>query len=94
MDHEMECIQKNSTWTLTHLPVGKHPVGLKWVYKSKYQIDRSLLKRKARLVAKGYLQKPGIDFEEVFSPVARMELVQVLLAITALNKCLFLQLDF
>ena len=56
---------------------------MKWVYKVKRDKNGSIIKYKARLVAKGYVQCPNIDFEEVFSPVARLELVRLLLAIAA-----------
>ena len=69
---------------------------LKWVFKLKTNESGTVVKHKARLVAKGYVQKQGIDFEEVFAPVARMESVRVLLAVEAHNgwlmdvKCAFL----
>jgi hypothetical protein len=72
---------------------------LKWVFKLKTDESGTVVKHKARLVAKGYVQKQGIDFEEVFAPVARMESVGVLLAVAAHNgwhvhhmdvKCAFL----
>lgn len=60
---------------------GEKAIGLKWVFKSKFNPDGSLLSKKARIVAKGYSQVKGIDYEEVFSPVARMEMVRLLLVI-------------
>lgn len=93
MDDEIQPIQKNCTWTLTHLLVEKQPVGLKWIFKSKYHVDGSLLKRKTYLVAKGYSQKFGIDYEEVFSLVVRMESVLVFVVIAAQNKWPLLHLD-
>ena len=58
-------------------------MGLKWIFKTKYNADGSIHKRKARIVAKGYSQKDGIDFTEVFSPVARMETIRIFMAIGA-----------
>jgi hypothetical protein len=55
MDMEMESIEKNKTWELVKLPVGKKPIGLKWVYKLKRNSDGEVVKHKARLVAKGYV---------------------------------------
>lgn len=83
MKKEIESIEKNSTWTLTRLPEGHKVVGLKWVFKLKKNSDGELLKHKARLVAKGYVQRFGIDFEEVFAPVARLDTVRLILAIAA-----------
>ncbi|KAF0906653.1 hypothetical protein E2562_012232 [Oryza meyeriana var. granulata] len=58
-------------------------IGLKWVYKVKKNAAGEAIKHKARLVAKGYVQQPGVDFDEVFAPVARIESVRLLLALAA-----------
>jgi hypothetical protein len=63
------------------LPHGHQPIGLKWVFKLKKNEAGAVIKHKARLVAKGYVQQPGIDFDEVFAPVARLESVRLLLAV-------------
>jgi hypothetical protein len=83
MDREMQSIQKNKTWELVKLPAGKKPIGLKWVFKQKRNSEGDVVKHKARLVAKGYVQKHGVDYEEVFAPVARLDTVRVLLALAA-----------
>ena len=83
MDSEMASIDENNTWELAHLPAGHKAIGLKWVYRVKRDPDGNIIKYKARLVAKGYVQHEGMDFEEVFAPVARLESVRVLLAIAA-----------
>lgn len=62
-------IEKNQTWKLIERPKNKEVIGLKWVYKTKYDEDGSVQKYKARLVAKGYSQQPGVDFNETFAPV-------------------------
>ena len=63
--------------------MGCRLIGLKWVYKVKRDESGTIVKYKARLVARGYVQREGIDFEEVFAPVARMESVRLLLAMAA-----------
>jgi len=63
------------------LPRGQRAIGLKWVFKLKHDEHRNIVKHKARLVAKEHVQCQGIDYEEVFALVARMESVHVLLAV-------------
>jgi len=86
MRAELDSIEENGTWTLTELPRGHKPISLKWVYKLKHDAAGNILKHKARLVAKGYVQRPGIDFDQVFAPVARLDSVRLLLAVAAQYK--------
>ena len=83
MKEEILSIERNQTWELTELPEEKQAVGLTWIFKSKYHADGTLHRRKAHLVTKGYTQRHGIDFDEVFSHVARMETVRLFLAVGA-----------
>ena len=83
MEEELECILDNKTWTSSALPAGHRAIGLKWVFKLKKDPEGNVVKHKARLVVKGYAQRRGVDFDEVFAPVARMEIVRVLLALAA-----------
>jgi histone deacetylase 1/2 len=80
---EFTSIEDNGTWTLVDLPHGVRPIGLKWVYKIKRDAAGLITKYKGWLVEKGYVQRPGIDFDEVFSPVARLESVRLLIALAA-----------
>nr|GEW88632.1 ribonuclease H-like domain, reverse transcriptase, RNA-dependent DNA polymerase [Tanacetum cinerariifolium] len=86
MKAELDFINRNNTWELTTLPTGHKEIGLKWVFKTKKDANGDIIKHKARLVAKGYIQQHGIDFEEVFAPVARIETMRLPLAIAATNK--------
>ena len=79
----MDAIEANSTWRLTTLPHGHRAIGLKWVYKVKKDAQGAVLKHKARLVAKGYVQRHGIDYDEIFAPVAWLESIRLLLALAA-----------
>jgi hypothetical protein len=76
MDQEIESIERNNTWDLTSLPSGAKKIGVKWVYKAKLKEKGKVEKYKARLVAKGYSQQYGIDYNEVFAPVARWDTIR------------------
>nr|GEZ90739.1 ribonuclease H-like domain, reverse transcriptase, RNA-dependent DNA polymerase [Tanacetum cinerariifolium] len=93
MKTELDSIERNNTWTLVELPPGWKAIGLKWVYKVKKDPTGAVIKYKARLVAKGYVQKAGIDFDEVYAPVARIEMVRILLALSSKNGWFIHHLD-
>ncbi|KAL0286292.1 UNVERIFIED_CONTAM: Retrovirus-related Pol polyprotein from transposon TNT 1-94 [Sesamum calycinum] len=86
MKSEMDSISSNQVWTLVDRPRGVRPVGCKWVYKRKIEADGVVTTFKARLIAKGYTQRPEVDFEETFSPVAMAKSIQIMLAIAAWVK--------
>jgi len=85
MLEEMTAVEENLTWELVDPPAGCRPIGLKWVFKVKRNERGEVVRHKAWLVAKGFMQPEGIDFEEVFAPVARMESVRLLLALAAVR---------
>jgi hypothetical protein len=78
---EMESLHKNETWDLVKLPSGKKLVGRKWVFKKKMNVAGQVKKFKARLVAKGYSQFEGVDFNDIFSPVAKLTSIKVLMSL-------------
>lgn len=82
---EIEFIIKNKTWKLVKKHAGVKPIGLKWIYNIKRNAYETVIKYKAKLVTKNYLQQQGIDFDEVFAPVARIETIRLLLALAATN---------
>ena len=67
----MDSLDKNEAWNLVQLPAGRKVVGSKWLFKKKLNVEGKVDKYKSRLVAKGYSQVEGIDFGEIFSPVAK-----------------------
>ncbi|XP_052483029.1 uncharacterized protein LOC128036174 [Gossypium raimondii] len=75
---EISTIEKNDTWFLTDLPSGKHVIGVKWVYRTKFNPDGTVLKHKARMVVKGYAQIGGVDYGDTFTLVARCDAIRLL----------------
>lgn len=72
MEEEILVIEKNSTWELVNRPNNKPAIAVKWVYKTKLNLDWSVQKNKVRLVTKGYSQQPGIDISETFCPSGKV----------------------
>jgi hypothetical protein len=81
MQSEMDAVEKNRTWELADLPCGHSAITLKWVFKLKRDEAGAIIKHKARLVAHSFMQREGIDFDDTFAPVARMESVWLLFAL-------------
>ena len=83
MKSEMVSMYSNQVWTLVDAPEGVTPIGCKWVYKKKIGADGQVETYKARLVAKGFRQKQGIDYDEIFLPVAMLKSIRIMLALVA-----------
>ena len=93
MQAELQALETNGTWSLTTLPDGKTPIACRWVYKIKHKADDSIERYKACLVAKGFTQREGVDYQETFSPTAKIVFVRCLLALAAAIGWSLHQLD-
>ena len=83
MQSEMDSMYENQVWDLVPAPEGVKPIGCKWVFRKKTDMEGKVVTYKARLVAKGYRQRPGIDFDENFSLVVMLKSIRILLVIDA-----------
>ncbi|KAH9751148.1 hypothetical protein KPL71_014161 [Citrus sinensis] len=93
MQEEIEALHKNKTWKLVPLLHGRKIIGNKLVYKIKRNGNDQVERYRARLVVKGYVQKEGIDFNEIFLPVVRLTTVRIVLAMCATFDLHLKQLD-
>ena len=92
MQEELNNFKRNEVWTLVPRPK-QNVVGTKWVFRNKQDEHGVVTRNKARLVAKGYAQVAGLDFEETFAPVARLESIRILLAYAAHHSFRLYQMD-
>ncbi|GKB39121.1 putative ribonuclease H-like domain-containing protein [Tanacetum coccineum] len=93
MQEELLQFKIQKVWTLVDLPYGKKAIGTKWVYRNKKDERGIIVRNKARLVAQGYKQEEGIDYDEVFAPVARIEAIRLFLAYASFMNFLVYQKD-
>ena len=83
MKSEMDSMYTNQVWTLVDPPEGIKPIGCKWIFKKKTDMQGNVITYKARLVANDYRQKQGVDYDETFSPVAMLKSIRILLSSVA-----------
>ncbi|KAL0541556.1 hypothetical protein IC582_021609 [Cucumis melo] len=93
MQEELLQFRQNNVWTLVSKPEGVNVIGTKWVFKNKTDEAGCVTKNKAKLVAQGYTQVEGIDFDETFASVARLEAIRLLLGISCIQKFKLYQMD-
>ena len=84
---------RNGVWYLVDRPTYRKVIGLKWVFKVKRDAAGNIIRNKAQLVVKGYAQQEGIDYDETFAPVARMEAIRLFLAFAAFHQFMVYQMD-
>ncbi|GJT83709.1 putative ribonuclease H-like domain-containing protein [Tanacetum coccineum] len=93
MQEELTQFRLQKVWRLVDLPKGKHAIETKWVYRNKKDERGIVVRNKARLVAQGYTQEEGIDYDEVFAPVARIEAIRLFLAYASFMGFIVYQMD-
>lgn len=93
MKNEYEALQRNRTWTLVPYTGNENLVDCRWVFKTKFKTDRTVLKHKGRLVAKGYQQEECVDYSEMFSLVVKPIAVCIVLTLAATFNWEVRQLD-
>jgi hypothetical protein len=93
MNEELDQIEKNNTWELVPRPTNKNVIGSKWVYKNKMNVQGNIVRNNARLVYKGHTQIEGLDFDETFALVARLEAIRMFLAYACHKQFKVYQMD-
>nr|GFB27493.1 hypothetical protein [Tanacetum cinerariifolium] len=93
MQEELLQFKRLDVWVLVHAPDNISPLTLKWLFKNKHDEEQTVIKNKSRLVVRGYRQEEGIDFEESFALVARMEAIRIFLAYAAHKSFTLFQMD-
>ncbi|GJW59111.1 putative ribonuclease H-like domain-containing protein [Tanacetum coccineum] len=93
MQEELLQFKIQKVWILVDLPFGKKAIGTKWVYRNKKDERGVVVRNKARLVAQGHRQEEGIDYDEVFAPVARIEAIRIFLAFASYMGFIVYQMD-
>ncbi|GJR98577.1 putative ribonuclease H-like domain-containing protein [Tanacetum coccineum] len=93
MQEELLQFEIQKVWVLVDLPYGKKAIGTKWVYRNKKDERGVVVRNKARLVAQGHRQEEGIDYDEVFAPVARLEAIRIFLAFASYMGFIVYQMD-
>ena len=90
---ELNQFERNKVWTLVPRPKHYPIIGTKWVFRNKMDEQGVITRNKARLVAKGYNQEEGIDYDETYAPVARLEDIRMLLAYASFMNFKLYQMD-
>ncbi|KAK8534118.1 hypothetical protein V6N12_047515 [Hibiscus sabdariffa] len=90
---ELNQFERSNVWTLVDRPQDKSIIGTKWVFRNKLDESGNIVRNKARLVAQGYTQEEGIDFDETYAPVARMEAIRMLIAFACHHEFKIFQMD-
>ena len=93
MHEELNQFLRNDVWELVPRLKDAHVIGTKWIFKNKTNDDGEIIRNKSRLVAQGYTQVEGVDFDESFAPMARLESVRILMSIASTMNIKLYQMD-
>ncbi|XP_075076486.1 putative mitochondrial protein AtMg00820 [Nicotiana tabacum] len=93
MQEELNQFSKNQVWKLIPKPDNVSVIGTKWVFRNKLNEDGKVIRNKARLVAQGYSQQEGVNYDETFAPIARLESIRILLAYASFKGFMLFQID-
>ena len=93
MQEELNQFERNNVWILVSRPKNYSIIGTKWVYRNKLDEHRNIIRNKVRLIVKDYNQEEKIDFDETFAPVARLEVIRLLLAYACFMNFKLFQMD-
>nr|GFC23251.1 retrovirus-related Pol polyprotein from transposon TNT 1-94 [Tanacetum cinerariifolium] len=93
LTEELHQFDRLDVWELVDRPLCTNVINLKWLWKNKRDEENTVIQNKSRLVAKGYVQKEGVDFEESFAPIARLEAVRLFIAYAAHKSFTIYQMD-
>ena len=93
MQEELNQFEKNKVWHLVPRPSDRSVIGTRWVFSNKLDEYGTIVRNKARLVVQGYNQQEGIDYNETFAPVARLEAIRLLIAYAAHKRIKLFQMD-
>jgi len=93
MKEELSQFERNEVWNLVSKPQDQSIIGTRWVFRNKLDEEGKVVRNKARLVAQGYNKQEGIDYDETFAPVARLEAIRILLAYASHKNIKLFQMD-
>ena len=93
MEEELHQFERSKVWYLVPRSAGRTVIGTRWVFRNKLDENGVITRNKSRLVVQGYNQEEGIDYDETFVPVARMEAIRILIAFAAFMGFKLYQMD-
>ncbi|WJZ85971.1 hypothetical protein VitviT2T_005477 [Vitis vinifera] len=93
MQEELNQFERSEVWELVPRPQNQSVIGTRWVFRNKMDENGIIIRNKARLVAQGFNQEEGIDYEEIFAPIARLEAIRMLLVFACFKGFVLYQMD-